>query len=92
MQIRETTVGVDVSQAVLDVWVDPNRECWHVSNDPSGADDLASMLCAPGQSLVVVEVTGGVEDRLVASLITRNSWGGVTNLSGCSISRTPLIR
>ena len=68
MQISETTVGVDVAQAVLDVWVHPSRESWQVSNDPSGADDLALALRSHGPSLVVVEATGGLEDRLVASL------------------------
>lgn len=68
MQISETTIGVDVSQAILDVWVHPSRECWQVGNDPSGADDLALALCAQAPSLVIVEATGGLEDRLVASL------------------------
>ena len=68
MPISETTIGVDVAQAVLDVWVHPSRDCWQVGNDPSGADDLALALCAHDPSLVVVEATGGLEDRLVASL------------------------
>ena len=68
MQISETTVGVDVAQAVLDVWVHPSRESWQVSDDPSGTDDLALALRSHDPSLVVVEATGGLEDRLVASL------------------------
>lgn len=68
MPISETTIGVDVAQAVLDVWVHPSRERWQVGNDPSGTDDLALALCAHDPSLVVVEATGGLEDRLVAAL------------------------
>ena len=67
MQIAKTTIGVDVSQAVLDVWIHPIRECWQIDNNPSASASLASAL-QYGPSLVVVEATGGLETCLVASL------------------------
>ena len=44
MQIAKTTIGVDVSQAVLDVWIHPIRERWQIDNDPSASASLASAL------------------------------------------------
>ena len=51
-----TVVGIDVSKAVLDVFVRPGGERLRVRNDASGHDQLVRRLGAP--SLVVMEATG----------------------------------
>lgn len=68
MQENETIIGVDVAQAVLDVWIHPSGECWRVEHDAASLDELANTLRPYTPSLVVIEATGGLELPLAAVL------------------------
>lgn len=61
-------VGVDISQATLDVYLDATQTHWQVSNDDTGVQALVEQLVAITPHLVVLEATGGLERALVAAL------------------------
>ncbi len=62
-------VGIDVSQSAWDVHVLPQSNSFSVSADDVGLATLKERLLALGSCLVVVEATGGLEQRLAAELI-----------------------
>ena len=62
-------VGIDISKAVLDVYIDRDDEHFQVSNDVVGVAQLVERLQPLGVTLVVLEATGGLE-RLVVSTLT----------------------
>lgn len=62
-------VGIDISKAVLDVYIDHNDEHFQVSNDEAGVAQLIERLQPLGITLVVLEATGGLE-RLVVSMLS----------------------
>src|SRR4051794_27759164 len=66
-------VGVDVSKARLDVFVDdgsPAGRAAAADNDPAGVGRLVGLLAAtPGLRLVLVEATGRYHRRLAADLV-----------------------
>jgi len=64
----EVFVGVDVSQAHLDVALRPSGETWHVAHDEPGIAALGARLRDLRPALVVLEATGGVEVPLVGAL------------------------
>ena len=68
MKGSETIIGVDVAQAVLDVWVHPSGECWRVEHDAASLEELANTLRSYTPSLVVIEATGGLELPLATVL------------------------
>jgi transposase len=61
-------VGIDVSQAKLDIALRPAGSTWQVSNTDSGRQELLTRLSAIVISLVVVESTGGMERGVVQVL------------------------
>jgi transposase len=61
-------VGVDVSQAQLDVAVLPQGSRCRVANDDAGFDTLVSWLGEPGGALVVMEATGGYQTAAAGAL------------------------
>lgn len=61
-------MGIDVSQAKLDIALRPAASTWQVSNTDSGRQDLLTQLSAIGVALVVVESTGGMERGIVQVL------------------------
>lgn len=63
-----TFVGIDVSQAKLDVEVRPDHHRWHVTYDAAGLSQVRAHLAALPAVLVVVEATGGLETQVVAEL------------------------
>jgi transposase len=62
-------VGIDISKAVLDVYLDGDDEHFQVTNDEAGVAELIERLQPLGVTLVVLEATGGLE-RLVVSTLT----------------------
>jgi len=62
-------VGIDVSQSAWDVHVLPQGNFFSVSADAAGLAALKERLLGLGSCLVVVEATGGLEQRLAAELI-----------------------
>lgn len=64
--MEQVVVGVDVSQATLEVAVVPGGKQFSVSNDPAGVAQLKARLLELAPSRVVLEATGKLE-RLAAS-------------------------
>lgn len=60
-QSKEYFVGIDVSKATLDICIEPSGEHEQVANDEQGVARLVQRLAALGNSLVVMEATGGLE-------------------------------
>jgi transposase len=65
---EETSVGIDVAKATLDVWVEPEGPGWTVANDAAGIAELTERLRARPVTRVVLEATGGYEYAAVAAL------------------------
>lgn len=63
-------VGIDVSQARLDIALHPTGDPWSVAYDDSGLATLVARLDALVPALIVMEATGGLE-RLVADALHR---------------------
>lgn len=61
-------VGIDVSQARLDVALLPSGEVWSVDHDSKGLNELVDRLRSAAPELVVLEATGGLERLSVAAL------------------------
>ena len=61
-------VGIDVSQARLDVHVRPSGEAFAVARDGKGLEELIERLRAFSPQLIAVEATGGFETIVAAAL------------------------
>jgi transposase len=68
MAAGEVMVGVDVSQAQLDVALWPGGESFSVSNDADGVGQLLERMGKLGVQAVVIEASGGPEDLVVGEL------------------------
>jgi transposase len=62
------SIGIDVSQATLDVAVFPTGEQWQVRNDEAGIAQLVERLTALAPDRIVLEATAGYELPLLAAL------------------------
>ena len=62
------SVGIDVSQATLDVGVYPTAEQWQVANDGRGISQLVDRLQQLAPERIVLEATGGYELAALATL------------------------
>jgi transposase len=69
--IVEKFVGVDVSKATLDIYVDPAAEAMHVVYDEEGVAQVVNRLLKVAPTLIVVEATGGLEMRLASELAAK---------------------
>lgn len=69
MAKRGMFVGVDVSKATLDVFVEGDRAPFQVTNDDEGIARLVGRLCASEVELVAFESTGRYHERLHAALL-----------------------
>lgn len=54
-------VGIDLSQARLDVAVHPQDESWSAANDSTGLQSLVGQWRATSPRVIVMEATGGLE-------------------------------
>jgi transposase len=61
-------IGIDVSQATLDLAVHPTGEQWQVSNDQAGISQLVERLQQLNPERIVLEATGGYEWAALATL------------------------
>jgi len=68
MREIESYVGIDVSKARLDVYVLPQKEAFSVLQDGEGLAALSERLLALSPRLVVLEATGGLQERAAATL------------------------
>jgi len=64
----QSNVGIDVSQATLDVAVSPSGEQWQLTNDDAGLAQLVERLRTLEPERIVLEATGGYEVAAVAAL------------------------
>ena len=64
----QCSIGIDVSQATLDVAVYPTGEQWQVSNDDAAIGQLVERLKALAPDRIVLEATAGYELPLLAAL------------------------
>jgi transposase len=69
MGASTTFVGIDVSKKFWDVCLLPSGETAKLPADGTGLDRLRELLRSKEHCMVVVEATGGYEQRLVAELI-----------------------
>jgi transposase len=67
---KEIFVGIDVSKATLDIHVLPSEEAWNTGNEADAISGLVARLRSLHPTLIVLEATGGLERRLLASLLT----------------------
>ncbi len=61
-------VGIDVSQAMLDIYVNSSGEHAQYANDPDGLKKLVAMLRKLKPTLVIFEATGNYEHALMMAL------------------------
>ena len=70
MAARGFYVGIDVSKATLDVFIEGSNASFQVTNDDDGLGNLLKRLEDVGNvELVVFESTGRYHDRLHAALV-----------------------
>lgn len=79
MTPEKTWVGIDVSQALLDIYVLPQGLTLQQPNSDIGIQALIEQLLLLSSPLVVVESTGGLERLLVSSLQLLNIAVAVAN-------------
>jgi transposase len=64
-------VGIDVSKASLDVFVQPKGAAWQLANTSVQIDALGEQLAALAPERIVLEASGGYEALVVAVLASR---------------------
>jgi transposase len=73
-------VGIEVSQAALDVALRPGGASWRAANDAAGSTELVGRLQRLGPRLLVLEATGGLERLVAAALALAGLPVAVVNL------------
>ena len=68
MNQMRPNVGIDVSQATLDIAVSPSGQQWQLTNNESGIGQLIERLRTLQPERIVLEATGGYELAAVAAL------------------------
>jgi len=74
-----TFVGIDVAKLSLDVYLASENRAFTVENDTAGFQQLIDRLPAASSCLVVIEATGGYQNRLVAALAAAGQRVAVVN-------------
>jgi len=67
-ELTKVSVGIDVSQNTLDIFVHETGETWSSNNDSSGGAALAPKLKQLKATSIVLEATGGFETLVTAIL------------------------
>lgn len=78
-QPAEQWVGIDVSKATLDVYLEPSGQRWSSANHQSGIAQLVDKLKVFEIALVVLEATGGLEQAVAQALFQAGIGVVVTN-------------
>ena len=68
MEENPRYIGIDVSNAQVDVAVRPTGQRWAASYNETGVEELVSQIVDIGPAMVLLEATGGLEVPLVAAL------------------------
>jgi transposase len=61
-------VGIDVSQATLDVYIRPLGKAWQVANQEAAIANLVTELKGYYPNVIVLEATGGLETEVIIQL------------------------
>jgi transposase len=77
-----SSVGIDVSQATLDLAVRPSGAAWQSTNDEVGSAGVVTRWQALAPQLIVLAATGGLE-RMVAAALAAGA-GGIARGRGPS--------
>lgn len=72
-------VGIDVSKARLDVHVLPAGHAFTVAPDPAGIEQLLQEPADDARTLVVLEATGGLQERIAVTLAAAGLATAVVN-------------
>jgi transposase len=72
-------VGIDVAKHSLDVCLLNEEQCFTIPNDAAGFRQLLNKLPAAGSCLVVIEATGGYQQRVVGALVSAGHRVAVVN-------------
>lgn len=72
-------VGIDVAKHSLDGYLASEDRSFTLSNDTAGFKQLLAELPTAGECLVVIEATGGYQNRVVAALVTAGHLVAVVN-------------
>lgn len=64
----EQWVGIDVSKATLDVYLEPSGQQWCSANTEAGITEIIEALNCVEVTLVVLEATGGMEQAVTQAL------------------------
>lgn len=75
----ERFIGIDVSKLRLDVHVQPGGEAFAADNDEAGVAGLVDRLQGDEATLVVLEATGGLQERAAAALAAAGLHVAVVN-------------
>ena len=75
----DSSVGIDVSKARLDVHRLPDGLSSRVPNSPEGHRELLARLPRPGTCRVVLEATGDLQRPVVAALVDAGHYVSVVN-------------
>jgi transposase len=66
--VTEKFVGIDVSKATLDVYIDTDKTSLHVNDDEAGLVRIVECLREAAPTWVVMEATCGLEVRMATKL------------------------
>lgn len=65
---KEIFIGIDISKTQMDVAIWDNEETWEFENEAAGWQEMVEKAKELNPSLIVVEASGGIEQRVVAEL------------------------
>ena len=68
VQNEKSYIGIDVSKAILDVYILPDEKHMQFKNDPKEVQKLVKKLSLFSQASIVMEATGGYEKLVAQSL------------------------
>jgi transposase len=71
--------GIDIAKDHLDVAVRPEGKIWTIPNKETSIEDLAEQLTDLGPELIVMEATGGLEQKVASVLATNGLSVAVVN-------------
>ncbi len=79
VQDKKSYIGIDVSKALLDVYILPHKKYMQFKNDTKGIQKLSEKLKSFSPVSIVMEATGGYEKLVTQSLQKANFRVSVVN-------------
>lgn len=78
LEDKEIFIGIDVSKSLLDIQIHEG-EAFQVTNNDEGFDELLQRIASLASALIVMEATGGLEQRCAAVLASNQFAVAVVN-------------